>query len=94
MRGMPCQRGGEIRVETENVVYEKPTKRDHAELAAGRYVAIRITDQGCGIDPDNLTKIFEPFFTTKRTGEGTGLGLSTVYGIVKQTGGFILLIVR
>jgi two-component system cell cycle sensor histidine kinase/response regulator CckA len=83
--------GGEIRVEMENVAYEEATKREHAELAPGRYVVIRIADQGCGIDPDNLAKIFEPFFTTKRTGEGTGLGLSTVYGIVKQTGGFVFV---
>ena len=50
---------------------------------------VKVTDQGVGITPDKLPKIFEPFYTTKRLGEGTGLGLSTAYGIVKQTGGFI-----
>lgn len=52
---------------------------------------VRVIDQGVGIEPDKLQKVFEPFYTTKRTGEGTGLGLSTAYGIVKQTGGFIFV---
>lgn len=63
--------------------------RQNATIPAGQYVVITVADEGTGIAPDNLSKIFEPFFTTKRTGEGTGLGLSTAYGIVKQTGGFI-----
>jgi two-component system cell cycle sensor histidine kinase/response regulator CckA len=58
-------------------------------MPKGDYVRIDIVDQGVGIPADKLEQIFEPFYTTKRTGEGTGLGLSTVYGIVKQTGGFI-----
>jgi len=57
----------------------------------GDYVLVRVIDQGVGIEPDKLQKVFEPFYTTKRTGEGTGLGLSTAYGIVKQTGGFIFV---
>lgn len=81
--------GGEISVRTENVRLLEPLARDRATLPCGDYVRIEVRDQGCGIAPDHLTKIFEPFFTTKRTGEGTGLGLSTAYGIVKQTGGFI-----
>lgn len=81
--------GGEISVRTENVRLDEPLARDRATLPCGDYVRIEVRDQGCGIAPDHLTKIFEPFFTTKRTGEGTGLGLSTAYGIVKQTGGFI-----
>jgi len=81
--------GGNILVRTENVQLDAPLLRDRVSLPAGNYVCIKVTDQGCGIAPDHLNKIFEPFFTTKRTGEGTGLGLSTAYGIVKQTGGFI-----
>ena len=57
----------------------------------GRYVTVQVHDDGTGIPKDKLQKVFEPFFTTKRTGEGTGLGLSTAYGIVKQTGGFIFI---
>ena len=58
-------------------------------MAPGDYVIVKVTDAGTGIPPEKMSKIFEPFFTTKRTGEGTGLGLSTAYGIMKQTGGFI-----
>lgn len=81
--------GGEIRIETENVTLGQPLERDRATVPAGDYVMVRVIDEGCGIPPEKLPKIFEPFYTTKRTGEGTGLGLSTAYGIVKQTGGFI-----
>ena len=81
--------GGEIRIETENRTLSEPLVRDRAEVPPGEYVLLRVIDEGTGIAPDKLIKIFEPFFTTKRPGEGTGLGLSTAYGIVKQTGGFI-----
>lgn len=81
--------GGEIRVVTENLTLAEDLKRDRASVPKGDYVRVQVTDEGTGIAPDTLTKIFEPFFTTKRTGEGTGLGLSTAYGIVKQTGGYI-----
>ena len=81
--------GGEIRIETENCTLTEPLVRDRAEVPPGEYVLLRVVDEGTGIAPDKLIKIFEPFFTTKRPGEGTGLGLSTAYGIVKQTGGFI-----
>ncbi|SMC11614.1 hybrid sensor histidine kinase/response regulator [Roseovarius aestuarii] len=81
--------GGDIRIETENLVLEEPLRRDRAVVAPGRYVSVKVVDQGMGIPADKLQKVFEPFFTTKRTGEGTGLGLSTAYGIIKQTGGFI-----
>ena len=84
-------KGGEIRIETEVEVLTDPLKRDRATVPPGAYVTVKVIDQGQGITPDKLVKIFEPFFTTKRTGEGTGLGLSTVYGIVKQTGGFIFV---
>lgn len=81
--------GGEIRVVTQNQTIAKELVRDRAIVPAGDYVVVRVIDEGHGIAPEKLPKIFEPFYTTKRTGEGTGLGLSTVYGIVKQTGGFI-----
>lgn len=81
--------GGDITIVTDNVRFETGTEFGRAMLPAGDYVRVQVRDQGCGIAPDDLAKIFEPFFTTKRTGEGTGLGLSTAYGIVKQTGGYI-----
>jgi len=81
--------GGEIRIVTQNVTLDAPLRRDRAVVAPGRYVSVEVIDTGTGIAPDKLEKVFEPFFTTKRAGEGTGLGLSTVYGIVKQSGGFI-----
>lgn len=81
--------GGEIRIETENLHLTAELRRDRATLAPADYVVVRVIDEGIGIAPDKMPKIFEPFYTTKRTGEGTGLGLSTVYGIVKQTGGYV-----
>lgn len=83
--------GGEIRVSTEMRVLTEPLLRDRATVPAGPYMLVHVRDEGVGITPDKLPKIFEPFFTTKRVGEGTGLGLSMVYGIVKQTGGFIFV---
>lgn len=81
--------GGEIRVVTENLYLAEQVIRDRAIIPPGHYVLVKVIDEGHGIPPEKLPKIFEPFYTTKRTGEGTGLGLSTAYGIVKQTGGFI-----
>ena len=83
--------GGDIRLETGNITFDMPLTRDRATVPAGAYVAVRVIDHGVGIPSEKLTKIFEPFYTTKRPGEGTGLGLSTAYGIVKQTGGFIFV---
>ncbi len=83
--------GGEIAIETERRVLREPLHRDRAVVPPGTYVSVRVNDAGSGIPQDKLQKVFEPFFTTKRTGEGTGLGLSTVYGIVKQTGGYIFV---
>ncbi|WP_333714390.1 ATP-binding protein [Yoonia sp.] len=85
------QGAGEIRVVTNNMTLASVMRKDRAEVPPGDYVVVNVIDKGCGIPPDKLTKIFEPFYTTKRTGEGTGLGLSTVYGIVKQTGGFVFV---
>ncbi|MBW6505712.1 MAG: response regulator [Rhodobacteraceae bacterium] len=81
--------GGEIRIETEALNLTAELTRDRATLSPGNYVVVRVIDEGIGIAPDKIAKIFEPFYTTKRAGEGTGLGLSTVYGIVKQTGGYV-----
>jgi two-component system cell cycle sensor histidine kinase/response regulator CckA len=83
--------GGEIRIETEVLTLTQPFRRDRATVQPGEYVTVKVIDRGIGIPTDKLQKVFEPFYTTKRTGEGTGLGLSTAYGIVKQTGGFIFV---
>ncbi|OYW59917.1 MAG: hypothetical protein B7Z31_05010 [Rhodobacterales bacterium 12-65-15] len=81
--------GGLITIETTALTLTEGLERDRATVPPGDYCLIRVTDSGIGIAPENLRKIFEPFFTTKRPGEGTGLGLSMAYGIVKQSGGFI-----
>lgn len=83
--------GGTIRIETEAMTLRNDLRRDRAVVPAGDYAVIRVCDTGCGIPADRLQKIFEPFYTTKKTGEGTGLGLSTAYGIIKQSGGFIFV---
>ncbi|WP_375230860.1 ATP-binding protein [Roseobacter sp. S98] len=83
--------GGEIRVVTECTDLKEPLERDRVSVPPGRYVTVKVSDEGTGIPPDKLQKVFEPFFTTKKTGEGTGLGLSTAYGIIKQTGGYIFV---
>ena len=83
--------GGEIRIETMERVLGDDLRRDRAKVPAGRYVVVKVEDHGSGIPEDKIGKIFEPFYTTKRQGEGTGLGLSTAYGIVKQSGGFIFV---
>lgn len=82
-------KGGEIAIRTENVRLGTGVTLEGANIPKGEYVRITVSDQGCGIPPETLDKIFDPFFTTKKQGEGTGLGLSTAYGIVKQTGGYI-----
>ncbi|WP_119168053.1 PAS domain-containing hybrid sensor histidine kinase/response regulator [Algihabitans albus] len=83
--------GGRLIIRTYNAAFETPQRRKGEEVAAGDYVVIEVSDSGCGISQANLDRIFDPFFSTKEVGEGTGLGLSTVYGIVKQTGGFIVV---
>ena len=81
--------GGVLTLRTSNVHFAKQQRYGHDVIPKGDYVAIEVIDTGTGIDPEHLELIFEPFFSTKEVGEGTGLGLSTVYGIVKQTGGFV-----
>jgi two-component system cell cycle sensor histidine kinase/response regulator CckA len=83
--------GGTIRIRTEAVSLAAPMTRDRAVVPPGDYALIYVSDEGVGIPPDRIGKIFEPFYTTKRPGEGTGLGLSMVYGIVKQSGGFVFV---
>lgn len=82
--------GGRLTIRTRNVSERESTKLTGFGVATGEYVLIEVEDTGVGMPPDVLAKIFEPFFTTKDVGKGTGLGLSTVYGIVKQTGGYVL----
>ncbi len=81
--------GGEVRITTRNLHLDRDLSRDRAVILKGDYVVIEVADSGTGIPDGKLHKIFEPFYTTKQVGEGTGLGLSTAYGIIKQTGGFI-----
>ncbi len=84
------RQGGELRIATRNVSVSAAGS-NIPSLQPGEYVNVTVSDTGCGMDKDTLARIFEPFFTTKEFGLGTGLGLSTVYGIVKQSGGEILV---
>jgi two-component system, cell cycle sensor histidine kinase and response regulator CckA len=83
--------GGMLTIRTANVRYDEDQRRGHEQMPAGDYVMIEVVDTGVGIVPENLARIFDPFFSTKEVGSGTGLGLSTVYGIIRQTGGFIFV---
>ncbi len=81
--------GGRLSIETKNVNFEEVANFYGVAVPAGQYVTVSVTDTGTGIDADTQKHLFEPFFTTKAAGKGTGLGLATVYGIVKQSGGYV-----
>src|SRR5204863_2612758 len=81
--------GGRLTLRTSNEGADDSARQKYKGMPFGEYVLVEVEDTGTGIAPEIIDKIFDPFYTTKEIGKGTGLGLSTVYGIVKQTGGFI-----
>jgi CheY-like chemotaxis protein len=83
--------GGRITIQTQNMTLDDSYRREQTFIRPGKYVVLSVSDNGAGMSKETQSRIFEPFFTTKEKGKGTGLGLSTVYGIVKQSGGYVMV---
>jgi PAS domain S-box-containing protein len=83
--------GGKLSIQTQNILVDESHRRGQTFIRPGTYVMLSVSDTGMGMDKETQSRIFEPFFTTKEKGKGTGLGLSTVYGIVKQSGGYVMV---
>ena len=81
-------RGGKLTIDTANITVDDTYAAGRPGLQPGRYVRLRVSDTGTGMDPQTAARVFEPFYTTKPTGKGTGLGLATVHGIITHAGGY------